>query len=236
MKNNEQNTEKAILEAAEAEFLEKGYANTKMLSIARRAGVAHSMEAAEAEFLEKGYANTKMLSIARRAGVAHSMLHYYYRSKENLFLIIFMKKVQVMLPAYEDLFNEALSFEEVLRRLRDARDRYFWSQNPKMPYFVLTEILANKKNREMFLEVLQKAVPRQLARMKELLEAEIAKGAVRPISFMDFMMLLVTIDASSLSAISICRDVHELDKGIVERLQETYREHNMQLMMEALRP
>ena len=141
-----------------------------------------------------------------------------------------------MLPAYEDLFNEDLSFEEVLRRLRDARDRYFWSQNPKMPYFVLTEILANKKNREMFLEVLQKAVPRQLARMKELLEAEIAKGAVRPISFMDFMMLLVTIDASSLSAISICRDVHELDKGIVERLQETYREHNMQLMMEALRP
>ena len=190
MKANEQNTEKAILEAAEAEFL------------------------------EKGYANAKMLSIARRAGVAHSMLHYYYRSKENLFLVIFMKKVQVMLPAYEELFNEDLSFEEVLRRLRDARDRYFWSQNPKMPYFVLTEILANKKNREMFLEVLQKAVPRQLARMKELLEA----------------VLLVTIDASSLSAISICRDVHELDKGIVERLQETYREHNMQLVMEALRP
>ena len=44
MKTNEQNTEQVILEAAEAEFLEKGYDGAKMLSIARRAGVAHSME------------------------------------------------------------------------------------------------------------------------------------------------------------------------------------------------
>ena len=43
MKTNEQNTEQVILEAAEAEFLEKGYDGAKMLSIARRAGVAHSM-------------------------------------------------------------------------------------------------------------------------------------------------------------------------------------------------
>lgn len=40
MKTNEQNTEQAILEAAEAEFLEKGYDGAKMLAIARRAGVA----------------------------------------------------------------------------------------------------------------------------------------------------------------------------------------------------
>ena len=39
------------------------------------------LEAAEAEFLEKGYSNAKMMAIAQRAGVAHSMLHYYFRSK-----------------------------------------------------------------------------------------------------------------------------------------------------------
>ena len=85
MRNNEQDTEKVILEAAEAEFL------------------------------EKGYSDAKMLSIARRAGVAHSMLHYYYRSKENLFQTIFMKKVQKLLPSYEELFNDNVSFTDVLR-------------------------------------------------------------------------------------------------------------------------
>ena len=43
MNNNEVSTEQIILEAAETEFLEKGYSNAKMLSIAKRAGVAHSM-------------------------------------------------------------------------------------------------------------------------------------------------------------------------------------------------
>ena len=183
MKDNEQNTEKAILEAAEAEFL------------------------------EKGYANTKMLSIARRAGVAHSMLHYYYRNKENLFQTIITRKVQAMLPAYHELFHPDLSFEQMLRSLRDARDRFFWSQNPQMPYFMLTEIISNRKNRAMLLDTLEKALPQQLARM-----------------------LLITIDASSLSAISICRDVHQLEPCILERLQMSYREHNMQLILEALRP
>lgn len=206
MKNAEQNTEQVILEAAEAEFM------------------------------EKGYANTKMLSIARRAGVAHSMLHYYYRSKENLFQTILMKKMQVMISAYDELFNADLSFEEVLTRLRDARDRFLWSQNPQMPYFILTEILSNKKNREMLMNTLEKAVPRQLSKLKELFEAEIAKGNIRSIPFMDFMMLFITIDASSLSAISICCNVHNLDSDILHRLQDTYREHNMQLIWDVLRP
>lgn len=192
------------------------------------------LEAAEAEFLEKGYSNAKMLSIASRAGVAHSMLHYYYRSKENLFQVIMMKKLQAMLPSYDELFKPGLSFEKVLCNLRDLRDRFLWSQSPKMPYFMLTEILSNKKNRDMLLATLERTLPRQFARLQELLEAEVAKGAIRPISLSDFMMLLITVDASSLSAISICQDV--LDSGVIARLQQRYREHNMQLVLEALRP
>lgn len=207
MKDNEQNTEQTILEAAEAEFM------------------------------EKGYANAKMLSIARRAGVAHSMLHYYYRSKENLFQTILMKKMQLMIPAYNELFGqENLSLEDVLRHLRDARDRFLWSQNPQMPYFMLTEILSSKKNRGMLIATLEQAVSDRLGRVKQMLQAEIEKGNIRPISFEDFMMLLITIDASSLSAISICRDVHGLDTALLARLQESYREHNMQLILDALRP
>ncbi|MBP7180930.1 MAG: TetR/AcrR family transcriptional regulator, partial [Dysgonomonadaceae bacterium] len=43
------------------------------------------LEAAEAEFLEKGFGNAKIVSIAKRAGISHTMLHYYYSTKEELF-------------------------------------------------------------------------------------------------------------------------------------------------------
>lgn len=53
------------------------------------------LEAAEAEFLEKGYGKARTTEIARRAGVNHSMLHYYFRTKENLFEVMFQKKPKV---------------------------------------------------------------------------------------------------------------------------------------------
>jgi AcrR family transcriptional regulator len=37
------------------------------------------LEAAEAEFLEKGFGNTKMMAIAKRAGVSHPFLHYHFQ-------------------------------------------------------------------------------------------------------------------------------------------------------------
>lgn len=52
------------------------------------------LDAAEAIFLEKGYSGTTTTEIAKRAGVNHAMLHYYYRTKENLFEIIFEKQVK----------------------------------------------------------------------------------------------------------------------------------------------
>ena len=89
------------------------------------------LEAAEAEFLEKGYDGAKMLSIARRAGVAHSMLHYYYRSKENLFQAVMLRKTREIVPMFKGVFEEDLPFEETLNRMREARDRYIFSQSPQ---------------------------------------------------------------------------------------------------------
>lgn len=43
------------------------------------------LEAAENEFLQKGFAAARTTSIAEAAGVTHAMLHYYYRTKEKLF-------------------------------------------------------------------------------------------------------------------------------------------------------
>ena len=176
MKTNEQNTEQVILEAAEAEFL------------------------------EKGYDGAKMLSIARKAGVAHSMLHYYYRSKENLFQAV----------------------------IREARDHYLLTQVSQMPYFLLSEMLLKPENRAMVIGLLERVEPIQ--RVKEMLEAEIEAGRIRSIQFGDFLFMLLTFDTASLTAISACREKEGIETEVAERLIALYREHNMQLILEALKP
>ena len=43
------------------------------------------LKAAEQEFMLKGFDGAKTTSIAHAAGVTHAMLHYYFRTKEQLF-------------------------------------------------------------------------------------------------------------------------------------------------------
>ena len=204
MKTNEQNTEQVILEAAEAEFL------------------------------EKGYDGAKMLSIARRAGVAHSMLHYYYRSKENLFQAVMLRKTREIVPLFRGIFEQGLSFEETLNRLREARDRYLLSQVSQMPYFLLSEMLLKPENRAMVIGLLDRV--ESIQRVKKMLEAEIEAGRIRPIAFSDFLFMLLTFDTASLTAISACREKEGIETEVAERLIASYREHNMQLILEALKP
>ena len=204
MKNSEQNTEQIILEAAEAEFL------------------------------EKGYDGAKMLSIARRAGVAHSMLHYYYRSKENLFQAVVLRKTREIVPMFKGVFEEDLPFEETLNRMREARDRYIFSQSPQMPYFLLSEILLKPENRAMLLDLFDRI--ESLQPVREMLDKEVKAGRIRPISVGNFIFLLLTLDASSLTTISACREKEGMSPEVVEKLMASYYKHNMQLVLEALKP
>ena len=43
------------------------------------------LDAARSEFISKGLRGARMQAIAKRAGVNHALLHYYFRSKQNLY-------------------------------------------------------------------------------------------------------------------------------------------------------
>ena len=77
------------------------------------------LEAAEREFLEKGYAGAKTAAIAKEAGVTHTMLHYYFRTKEKLFQKVFREKVHLIGESFNQQLNEDLSLEEVIRKFTE---------------------------------------------------------------------------------------------------------------------
>ncbi len=73
------------------------------------------LEAAEAEFLEKGYERARTTEIAKRAGVTHAMLHYYFQSKEKLFHLIFENKLKMMQQVLLFTLHEELPFLEKIK-------------------------------------------------------------------------------------------------------------------------
>ena len=51
------------------------------------------MEAAETVFLEKGFGNTALSEIARRAGVTKSLIHHHFGSKESLWQAVKQRRI-----------------------------------------------------------------------------------------------------------------------------------------------
>ena len=101
------------------------------------------IEAAEQEFLIKGFDGARTTSIAAKAGVTHAMFHYYFRTKEKIFEKIISQKLELLTGLILDSISlENLSLEEKLKRIIDSHID-FVSENPELPGFLVREIFNN---------------------------------------------------------------------------------------------
>ncbi len=109
-------------------------------------------EAARQLFLKRGMAGTRMQEIADTAGINKAMLHYYFRSKEQLFGLIFTEAIEEMFPKVE----KELLAERPIREKLYAFMRAYITQLRKHPYVPLFVLHEMNSGRREFMEKIQK--------------------------------------------------------------------------------
>ena len=93
-------------------------------------------------FYQKGYSGTSVREISRNANVTLALLHYYYRTKEAMFEIVFK---DAFYKLFEEL-NTILTMDiSVFDKIRQIAVSYIQVsiQNPKLPNFVFNESSTN---------------------------------------------------------------------------------------------
>jgi TetR/AcrR family transcriptional regulator len=100
------------------------------------------LEAAGKVFMKKGRLGASMQDIADEAGINRTLLHYYFRSKENLFDRIFSKVLAKTFPAMVVGFASDRPFMEKIQVFVDTYTDLL-NENPYLPVFVLQEISLN---------------------------------------------------------------------------------------------
>jgi AcrR family transcriptional regulator len=144
-------------------------------------------EAARIVFTKKGYAATKTRDIAEQAGLNLALLNYYFRSKERLFEIVMIEKVQQLLAFMSPVLNNPdTSLHEKIDLITPSYIDMLL-KNPDLPMFVLSEIKGNPERFAKMIQtngnVLQSSFIRQIAGKK--------KG-VNPVQlFLNFLGMLV---------------------------------------------
>ncbi|HEX7494050.1 MAG TPA: TetR/AcrR family transcriptional regulator [Bacteroidales bacterium] len=99
-------------------------------------------EAATDVFVEKGMDGARMQDIATHAGINKALLHYYFRTKDQLFNKVFEKIAKRMFSKFAPVFDENLTLEEKIRFFFKAHIT-FMKDNPRLPGFILNEINRN---------------------------------------------------------------------------------------------
>jgi len=100
--------------------------------------------AATTIFEEKGYAAARMQEIADQAGINKALLHYYFRSKDQLFRAVFQPLLIRMFEKMFKIFMLDISFKEKIERYYNEHIS-FLMKNPRLPLFLLNEISQNKE-------------------------------------------------------------------------------------------
>jgi AcrR family transcriptional regulator len=100
------------------------------------------IKAAEKIFLREGYAGARMQEIANEAKINKAMLHYYFKSKEELMEKIFSAKFNEFIPKVSEALQSEATFENVLRVYIDTYIDMLM-RNPYLPLFLIDTMHRN---------------------------------------------------------------------------------------------
>ncbi len=97
------------------------------------------LAAANKIFVEKGLDGARMQEIADEAGISKALLHYYYRSKQQLFDGIYTQVFSEVIPSVFGLFKTDMPLFEIIRKFFEMHIEFI-KRDPSIPMFVIKEI------------------------------------------------------------------------------------------------
>lgn len=194
------------------------------------------LQAAEREFLAKGFIGARTTSIAEAAGVTHAMFHYYFRTKEKLFERIISEKIALLKEAVVGSISDTDEpLSEILRKVI-SNHLEFIASNPDLPRFLVGEIFSNPERSATFLDSLHRITPIFISVLQTKIDSEAAKGLCRRVDARMLMLDIVSLNVFAYMAApavnaALCGCMADPQSFMERRKEEIY-----DTIMRKLRP
>lgn len=194
------------------------------------------LETAEQLFLEKGFALTSTTEIARMVGCNQALVHYYFRTKENLFNLIFENKFRLFFKIAFENENEAnLSFEEKLTHIIESHFDLV-RKNSKLPTLITSEFIRNPNMINSLKNKLGSEAVKVFGNLNTELQAEIKAGRVREITMIDLIFSIISSNIALFLLLPIASKVLSIDVNHIEMIVNHRREENVKMILNGIKP
>lgn len=119
-----------------------------------------------------------MQEIADEAGINKALLHYYYRSKQQLFEAVFKFAFNLLAPQLNQILNDDSSIENKIRNFTSDYIDFIIKQ-PYLPSFIIHEI---NRNPQFIIQLQNNPAFPNLDKFKQQVAHEIELKIIQPIS------------------------------------------------------
>lgn len=147
------------------------------------------LQAAKKVFINRGMDGARMQDIANEAGINKALVHYYFRSKEQLFERIFVETAGRFVPKVKSILISDLGFYDKISSFCEEYISMAIS-NPYMPMFVLSEI---HRQPDAFLKKMFGNELPNLGQFHQQIEDEIEAGRIHPIHPVQLVMNMMSL-------------------------------------------
>jgi AcrR family transcriptional regulator len=130
------------------------------------------LEAAKFVFHRRGFDGARMQDIADEAGINKALVHYYFRSKDNLFLAVFEDAFSILIGRVNEIF---FTDQPIKVKVSQFLDYYigFLSEHSYIPHFILNSLYERPEELKKILEKKQLSPVRLMALMKKQAKEEL---------------------------------------------------------------
>jgi TetR/AcrR family transcriptional regulator len=170
------------------------------------------LEAAKKVFHRKGFDGARMQEIADEASINKALLHYYYRSKENLFDAVFKDAFNELFKKIFSVIGSSIPFEEKIRYIFNDYIG-FMQKNQYIPSFILNEINHNPAR----ITDLLKALPTSPAEIFNKVKKSLENEGITSIDHRQFVINIIALSVFPIIA-------GPLIKTILNLTEEEYNE------------
>lgn len=185
-------------------------------------------------FVKHGYDGVSTTRVAKAAGCNQALVHYYYRTKQNLFKIIYQQEINKMLKILSDIPQEDISFEEFISKIIDLQME-FMINNSNAPFFIIGELRHNSEAIEMIKESFAKFRQEIIGKIHSFIKIKQEKGEIKEVVIEDLLIDILSLNVISFVGQSFFAEILSMDSTEKEEFIARRKEHIKKLIIASVK-
>lgn len=185
--------------------------------------------AAEKLFAEKGFKGATTSLIAAEAGVTHAMLHYYFRTKEQIFLKVCDSYMEEVRSELRPIMEPAVYDVKLIKTVTEICFDFFSFHSGQMSLFL--EVAKERPELlEEYVAELGRYMGGAITAHQERTEAAVREGKINDISFSDLLLDIVSVCASPFFFEPVVDNIMKMDAARKKEFLESRKREAVELI------